>query len=192
MKENAKSRISSTKAPATRPEPKTIAQMKKNLSDALIRLKRTDDAINASFRAAEAYLDGLSLGFSADVSVYSRGVGPEHYGRVEAECPVVFLEEAYLEYTRVGERFRLSIFKERLTLDEQQEEILTSSTVLPNIPWDLVSLWERREAVAKLPDLLNEIVKRVDLQAQVAGENSAIADAFLSRASSRGNAASAA
>lgn len=49
--------------------------------------------------------------------------------------------------------------------------------------WDNVGLREKLYAVAKLPDLFEALARNVELEAEVAEENSATAHAFLSRVS---------
>ena len=168
-------------APATRPALKTIEKPKKKLSDAVARFNAANDAVNASFRTAEAYLDGLSLGFGAFVKVSEDNFAPEHYGWAEGEYPGDTFEETFLAYEPVGDRLRITILTERSTIIHG--EISASSTVRPHVPWDHVGESEKRGTVAKLPDLFDALAREVEFRAEVAEEQSAAADALFSRIS---------
>ena len=112
---------------------------------------------------------------------FTRQFAPEHFGMAERDYPVDILEETYLEYRRVGDRFRITIFKERSTIAD--EEISTSFTVLPYVPWDHVSQTEERDAVTALPSLFEALARRVELEAELAEKESATVHAFVSRVS---------
>lgn len=181
MKKTTKPAVSASKPPARHPDLKTIEKPKKKLSDALARLEKATNAVNATFSAAEAYLEKLGLEVGASTVAFTRQFAPEHFGMAERDYPVDILEETYLEYRRVGDRFRITIFKGRSTIAD--EEISTSFTVLPYVPWDHVSQTEKRDAVTALPSLFEALARMVELEAELAEENSATAHAFVSRVS---------
>jgi len=181
MKKTTKPAVSASNTLARHPELKTIEKPKKKLSDAMARLKKATDAVNATFSAAEAYLEKLGLEVGASTVAFTRQFAPEHFGMAERDYPVDILEETYLAYRRVGDRFRITIFKERSTIAD--EEISTSFTVLPYVPWDHVSQTEKRDAVTALPSLFEALARRVELEAELAEKESATVHAFVSRVS---------
>ena len=174
-------RPSEIPSPCGYPELKIIEKPKKKLSDAVERFNAANDAVNAVFIAAEACLEKMGFEIDAFVTVYSRQVAPEHFGQAESEYPVDIVDETYLAYERVGDRFRITVHKERSTVVD--EEISTSVTVLPHIPWDNVSQQEKLSALAKLPDLFEALASKVELQAELAEKESATVHAFVSRVS---------
>jgi hypothetical protein len=111
----------------------------------------------------------------------SRQVAPEHFGQAESEYPADIVDEAYLAYERVGDRFRITVQKERSTVVD--EEISTSVTVLPHVSWDDVSQQEKLSALSKLPDLFEALARKVEFKAELAEKESATVNAFLSRVS---------
>jgi len=181
MKKTTKPAISASNTPARHPELKTIEKPKKKLSDALVRLGKATNAVNATFSAAEAYLEKLGLEVGASTVAFTRQFAPEHFGMAERDYPVDILEETYLEYRRVGDRFRITVQKERSTVVD--EEISTSVTVLPHVPWDSVSQQEKLSALSKLPDLFEALTRKVEFEAELAEKESATVHAFVSRVS---------
>src|ERR1035437_3691713 len=97
----------------------------------------------------------MGLEIDAFFTVYSRQVAPEHFGQAESEYPADIVDETYLAYERVGDRFRITVQKERSTVVD--EEISTSFTVLPNVPWDNVSQQEKIFAPERRPDLFEAL-----------------------------------
>jgi hypothetical protein len=181
MKKTTKPAVSASNTPARHPELKTIEKPKKKLSDAMARLKAANDAVDASFSAAEAHLETLGLEFDAYVNVGVREVTPEHTGEAELDYPTDIFEDAYLAYERVGERRRITIRKTRSSL--VGNKIVTSSTVLNHVPWDHASQVEKIEALVLLPYLLAALAREVEDTAEVADENLATIHSLISRVS---------
>ena len=181
MKKTTKPAVSASKPPTQYSELENSEKTKTKLSDAMARLKAANDTVNATFGAADAYLEKLGLEFGAFVGVYSRQIAPEHFGQAESEYPADIVDEAYLAYERVGDRFRITVHKERSTVVD--EEISTSFTVLPNVPWDNVSQQEKIFALGKLPDLFEALARAVEFRAEWAEKESATVNASLSRVS---------
>ena len=86
-------------------------------------------------------------------------------------------EETRLEYGRLGNLFRITVFKERSTVFN--EEISTSSTLLPHVPWDNVSQQEKLFALANLPDLFEELARKVESESELAERDSGTVNVFL-------------
>jgi hypothetical protein len=149
----------------------------KEVADAMARLTKATDAVDATLRAAEEYLAGLNIESKVSVLVFSHGIAPEHSGAAEIEYPVCLSEEMFLCYERVGERFRLTLLKERSTVAD--EEFSTSFTILPSVPWDHAGRKDRVSAAAKLPELFEELAKWLDVEAEVAENASKKGEAFL-------------
>lgn len=176
MKKSMKPTISSTKIPAMRPPLKTIERRKK-FSDALARWNAANNAVNASFRTAEAYLNGLNLGIGAVVKVLEDNFAPENYDWPEGDWDT--FEETYLAYEPVGDRFRITVYTEHSIIIDG--ETCPSSTAAPHVAWDHLRDSQKRCVVANLPDLLDALAGDVELLAEAAEEQSAAADAVLSR-----------
>ena len=142
-----------------------VSDAMKKLAVAAPKLNKATDAVNATFRAAEEYLNGLSLGIETSVFVSKVMVAIDEDNEAEARPGAETTERTFLEYSRIGGRFRLAIGKTRETMFGMDT---LDSKVLPSLAWDQAGRIEKLEAVAKLPELLDELAKQAEILAEAA------------------------
>ncbi len=104
------------------------------------RLNQLTDQANQTIREVETFLEECSLGVNGSVLV-SRGK------EINGDNSL-----RYLEYRRVGSRYRIAIVDRVSSLDDDFEA--SEQNVKP---WSDASRDEKLESIKKLPDLLKEM-----------------------------------
>ena len=141
-----------------------VSAAMEKLAKAAPKLNRATDAANAIFKAVEDYLGTLSLGIESSVFVTADDVADDEGENAEGKAVEVEVR-SFLEYARVGGRFRLAIGAVKVRSFGTDE---LSRQILPTIAWDQATRLEKLVAVEKLPDLIEQLATEAERLAEAA------------------------
>jgi hypothetical protein len=147
------------------------------LTDAVSNLAKASGSVDATLRAAEEFLGGLNLGFSAFVKAVREDPALKKLDHAESDDLPASAEQTFIHFSPVGERFRIAITKELWTMADGGP--VAKSAPRPSIPWDQATPQERFDAVRALPLLFDDLAERVNHRADETEQASATVDRLL-------------